>query len=110
MIANHPHAHLDRLNLEMDRRVAAKIRQDPSLVSIARANLQRWMERDEGFVHPVHGEWLDILRFLEPGELADFIESDTPKADRLRQSSPFTGILSEAERLAILHADEETTV
>lgn len=38
------------------------------------------------------------MRFLTPDELADFVVSDTPKAERLRQSSPLVGILTEAER------------
>ena len=94
----------------MDQLVAAKIRRNPSLVNIAKENLRRWIERDGGFVHPAHAEWLDILQFLEPSELADFIESETPKANRLRQSTPFTGILSEDERLAILRSNEEAPV
>jgi len=108
--AKNPHERIDRINLAMDRLTAAKIRKDPSLVNIAKANLRRWMERDSGFLHPAHAEWLDILQFLEPTELADFIESDTPKANRLRQSTPFTGILTEDERLAILREYEEAAV
>ena len=94
----------------MDRATADKIRRDPSLIEIAKANLRRWMQHDAGFVHPVHAEWRDILNFLTPEEIADFIESDTPKANRLRQSTPVTGILSEEERLAILHHHEEVAI
>jgi hypothetical protein len=68
------------------------------------------MAMDGEFVHPVHAEWQDILHFLHPGELADFLESRTPKADRLRQSSPFVGILTEDERLAIIHGHAEVPV
>jgi hypothetical protein len=108
--SKNPHERIDRINLAMDRLTATKIRRDPSVVNIARANLRRWMESDGDFVHPVHAEWLDILQFLEPSELADFIESDTPKANRLRQSTPFAGILTEDERLAILREHEKAAV
>lgn len=110
MKTGNPHARIDAINLALDRATAAKIRAQPELIEIARANLRRWMQLDEGFVHPVHAEWTDILNFLTPVELADFIESDTPKANRLRQSTPLTGILSEEERLAILHRYEEVAV
>jgi hypothetical protein len=105
-----PHERIDRISLAMDRLVAEKIRASPHLVEIAKANLRRWMQQDEGFVHRVHAEWEEILDMLTPFELADFIASETPKANRLRQSTPFTGILSEAERSAILHQYEETAV
>ena len=88
MNASNPHEHIDRISLAMDRATAEKIRQDPSLIEIAKVNLRRWMQQDDGFVHPVHAEWMDILNFLTPLEVADFIESDTPKANRLRQSTP----------------------
>ncbi len=91
----------------MDRLIAAKIRATPQLVEIAKSNLDRWKAQNGGELAAAHYEWELALRFLTPAELADFIESDTPKADRLRQSSPFAGILSESERLAILHSHEE---
>lgn len=109
MIANHPHAHLDRLNLEMDRATADKIRTRPGLVEIARANLRRWRERNGGQLALAHQEWERVLRFLSPEQLADFLVADTPKANRLRQSSPMAGILSDEERLAILSAHEKVT-
>ncbi|MCI0541111.1 MAG: hypothetical protein L0Z50_38405 [Verrucomicrobiales bacterium] len=60
-------------NLALDQATAAKIRAQPELAEIAKANLRRWMRHDGGFVHPVHEEWMDILNFLTPTEIADFI-------------------------------------
>jgi hypothetical protein len=34
---------------------------------------------------------------LSPTQLANFLESTTPKAERLRQSSPFLSVLEEVE-------------
>ena len=59
------------------------------------------MAGDGRNVRPVFQEWHGILTRLSKGELADFLRSDTPMARRLRQSSPFAGVLSDAERLAI---------
>lgn len=102
MKANNPHAHIDRANLALNRATADKIRAHPELVEIARANLRRWREQNGGELVPAHQEWELVLRFLNTQELAEFLVSDTPKANRLRQSSPMTGILSETERLAVL--------
>lgn len=98
MNAEHGHAGIDRLGLAFDRASAAKIRERPELVEVIKANLRRWMAVDGERVHPAHLEWQDALFFLKPHELADFIASDTPKANRLRQSTPVVGLLTEAER------------
>jgi hypothetical protein len=37
-------------------------------------------------------EWQRILDHLSAKEIADFLVSDTPMAQRLRQSSPFLGL------------------
>ena len=39
-------------------------------------------------------------------EILDLLRSDTEDARRLRQSSPFCGILSEEERLAVFREYE----
>jgi len=69
--ANNPHARIDAINLALDQATAAKIRAQPELVEIGKANLRRRMQHDDGFVHPVHAEWMDILNFLAPGEVAE---------------------------------------
>ncbi len=81
----------------MDKAIAARIRADPSVIKIARQNLERWRRNENGQLASAHQEWERILHFLQPGEVADFISSQTPKADRLRQSSPFPGVLSQEE-------------
>jgi hypothetical protein len=94
-----PHAHIDDANLEHDRATAAALRRHPELVHAAEENLARWLKRDGEAVHPALQEWKDILFFLRPEQIADFLESQTPKAKRLRQSSPFIGILRRAAEL-----------
>ena len=43
----------------------------------------------EGGPHPALLEWQAALMTLTPSEVADFLESDTPRARRMRVSSPF---------------------
>ena len=52
------------------------------------------MARDGKHVRPVFAEWRRLLECLTTYELADFLISDTPLARRLRQSSPFAGLLA----------------
>jgi hypothetical protein len=101
MIFPNPHAKIDEENRERDRRVAAALRSNRALVQVAQDNLRRWLRAEGGKGHPALLEWEAILEFLVPEELAAFLESRTPKAERLRQSSPFVG-LPEADVQALL--------
>lgn len=76
-------------NTELHRRVAAKIRLDPALTEQAAAVLDRWMRRDGDPPDPALLEWKTALEMLDPAQLADFLESPTPRAKRMRISSPF---------------------
>jgi hypothetical protein len=92
----------------MDREIAARLRRRPELVAIPKANLRRWIRQRQGQrINPAFSEWEQILRALAPAQLADFLESDSPKASRFWQSSAFCGILTDEERLKILRACEQ---
>jgi hypothetical protein len=91
-----PHAGIDAANYEHDRRTAEAIRRNPACIEIARQNLSNWAAR-WGELSAPHREWAKILRMLTPAQLADFLESTTPKANRLRQSTPFVGVLKKDE-------------
>src|SRR5262249_12095915 len=101
MRRNSPHQLIDRINVAQDQRIAARLRRDHASPTVARRSLRRWIARDGRTIRPVFQEWLRILTQLSRSEIADFLESETPMARRLRQSSPFAGVLSEAEREAI---------
>ncbi len=94
MTLNNPHSEIDVKNQERDLRLAAAIRVQPELVELAKQNLRNWAER-WGTLNPAWEEWAQLLRLLKPSQIADFLESKTPKANRLRQSSPFLGVLKE---------------
>jgi len=98
---------MDRVNAAQDRRIAARLRRDPGVLRLARANLRRWATADGRRVRTVFEEWHAILHRLNAREIADFLCSDTPMARRLRQSSPFAGALTQAQRRSI-HRRHET--
>ena len=95
-----PHRAIDAENRERDRRTAAALRADSGLVRVAQRNLSRWLAAEAGRPHPALVEWQAILEFLTPAEVADFLESRTPRAERLRQSSPFVRMVEESEMRA----------
>ena len=98
------HAAIDRRNAKEDHLVAARLRHDRRILRRARTNLHRWMARDGKCVRPVFAEWRRLLERLTTNELADFLISDTPLARRLRQSSPFAGLLAPGGRAGSRHA------
>jgi hypothetical protein len=95
MTVANPHAKIDAENRERDRRLAKLIRRRPEVVGAAQQNLEAWHRR-WGNRMPAWEEWAQLLRMLTPAQVAAFLESSTPKANRLRQSSPCLGILEEA--------------
>jgi hypothetical protein len=101
------HAVIDRINAAQDRLIASKVGRNRQALEIARKNLRRWMTGERRSVRPAFQEWDRILEQLTPAEIANFLRSDTPMARRLRQSSPFAGVLTEAERRAIRQKHEK---
>lgn len=82
------HDPIEERALQAHRRIAEKLRHDPVLITEARARLEQRIAREGVPIDPILGEWLDALLMLDPPQLADFIESATPRARRLRISSP----------------------
>ena len=70
----------------------------PGLLDMARANLARWSRQNAGAPSLLrcYAEWQDILtRPLE--NVCDLLCAETEEAQRLRQNSPFAGVLPPAE-------------
>lgn len=95
------HRLIDERSLAFDRRIAAKLREDATLVDKARANLNRWLVTCAPGVRPDLLEWRRLLDGPFPVLLA-LLEGTSENATRLRQSSPFCGILTPGERTGIL--------
>jgi len=95
------HRLIDERSLAFDRLIAQKLRRDPTLLEKARSNISRWLRTTEPRSAADLLEWQRLLDQPLP-ELLALLESNDEHATRLRQSSPFCGILTSAERLAII--------
>ena len=83
-------------SLALHALVARKLARDPSLLEVARGNLIRW--RQSSPEPPAYlDEWERILSQPLPQILA-LITATDEEATRLRQSSPFAGVLTAEER------------
>jgi hypothetical protein len=93
------HEWIDERSLALHQAVAAKLETQPELLEIARGNLGRWLA-----VHPAPAllEWKVLLDTLQLADVLALLRSPDERAARLRQSSPFAGVLTLAERQAIL--------
>jgi hypothetical protein len=83
--------------------IAAKIDRDPALIAVAHRNLQRWQQRWGQRPPQWAKEWLSILERSWP-DIAAVMTDPCETSTRLRQSSPFAGVLSPAERRRIYDA------
>lgn len=83
--------------------IAEKIRNDPRLLNIARGNLKRWRKRWAHETPAWFREWDEILIWPWP-RIAALITEQSENAVRLRQSSPFAGVLDAKERMRIYEA------
>ena len=83
--------------------IARKIERDPTLFAIARNNIERWNKRWPESAPSWLYEWQELLKMPWP-RVAALITEPSERAARLRQSSPFAGVLSNEERRRIYEA------
>ena len=95
------HRLIDERSLAFDRLIAAKLRAEPALVEKARGILARWLETGSARARPALLEWQRLLSG-PLDELLVILEAADERATRLRQSSPFCGILTQEERFHII--------
>jgi hypothetical protein len=92
------HSEIDQVSLELARRVAERLRLRPELIAFAQANLVRWSQQNASAPSLVrcYAEWQQILsRPIE--EICTLLCSESDNAQRLRQNSPFAGVLTSSE-------------
>ncbi|MDO9002312.1 MAG: hypothetical protein Q7V20_02520 [Aquabacterium sp.] len=97
------HQELDDRSLALHRLIADKIRHDPALFDKARATLDHWRQRVSIRTQPCLDEWAHLMDQGIDACLAVAVE-DSERATALRQSSPFSGLLSNQDRFAFLKA------
>ena len=103
------HQRIDRRSLELHRAIAAKLREHPERIEIARDNLARW-SATAGRSQSYDDAWRKILeRPLD--EVLELMLEDSERMTAIRQASPFAGVLTPVERWAIYErfAPEETS-
>jgi hypothetical protein len=88
----------DEISLEMGRRIAARLREQPALLQIARDNLARWsrLNANAPALIRCYREWQALLE-RPLGDICQILNTDSEENRRLRENSPFAGILSPAE-------------
>lgn len=92
------HGLQDAISFEIGRRVAARLRLSPELMEVASGNLARWSKLNAGAPSLLrcYAEWQEILtRPIE--DICELLRAETEEAQRLRQNSPFAGVLPPAE-------------
>jgi hypothetical protein len=97
------HRLLEARSLAMHAVIAEKIERDPSLLNVPRNNLKRWSARWDSEAPAWYEEWCGIMSRPWP-EIAALITEPNEGGARLRQSSPFAGVLSAEERKRIYEA------
>jgi hypothetical protein len=101
------HSRLDERSLALHQLVAEKVRAEPALLDKARGNMRRWQGTNAS-PSPALAEWEQILGGPVNQVLMLLVER-SERATRLRQSSPFGGILTEAERRAVYESHATRT-
>ena len=103
------HADRDRRALRLSEAIAALMDKDSSLTPRAVRHLERILLEEHGAASHDLREWLDILTSYSPERLKQFVVADTPRANRLRQSSPLFAVLTPDERDRVLQSLEENS-
>lgn len=92
-----PHTRRDAEKLRFHRAIAERLRKDPeAALAIARRNLARWQATMGPM--PYYKEWEEILETRSVSDLIDMITGDDEQGQRLRQSTPFVGVVTAEER------------
>lgn len=97
------HRLLEARSLAMHAIIARKIERDPKLLAIAHRNVERWSTRWKDAPPAWLQEWRKVLQ--QPWQhIAALITEPSENGARVRQSSPFAGILTNEERWRVYEA------
>lgn len=96
------HSDRDRRALLISEAIRELLTQNPSLTKRAARHLEHLLEEDQGSADRDLREWHSILSTYSHNRLVKFLTSDSPRAERLRQSSPFFAVLTPEERDDVL--------
>ncbi|QBF83555.1 hypothetical protein EXU30_13275 [Shewanella maritima] len=96
---------IDRQIIVIHRAIAHKLLKQPELAEQVKARLEAQREEGKlGYSHYI--TWVSALELIDQSEVfINALTEDSPKMRKLRRRTPFTGILTEAERVAALEQD-----
>lgn len=103
------HSQREARALRLSRGIAGLLEKNPSLVRRAVRHLERVLEDDQGPARHDLEEWKALLTSYSIERIREFLVAGSPRAERLRQSSPFFAVLSPAERDKVLEFLETET-
>jgi hypothetical protein len=97
------HSFLDRRSLAFHVAIAEKLRTDPKLLEKFRDRLQAMLSDDRVSIstRDAYREWRNMIEQRSFEEVLILLVDPSEEGTRLRQATPFAGILSKAEREAI---------
>ena len=95
------HTAIDQRSLALGQAVAARLRDDPSLIQRGQGTLSRWLKTCSPRVRPALQEWEAVLQ-NPVSHVMEVLTATDERSVRLRQSNPFAGVLSSRERTTIL--------
>lgn len=100
------HNLIDKRSLELHAAIAEKLRHHPELLRIAEKNIREALLDTPESVSRNYREWQGVIDLgLEETLRVMLDESD--EGQRMRQHSPFCGILTSSERMAIFYRFED---
>jgi len=93
------HSIREKQSLAMHQRIVERLMHDSNaVIGKALENLDRWAaNREAAGVPAVYQEWRNLLVGKSANEIAQILLSQDENAVRLRQSSPFAGVLDARE-------------
>ncbi|MEW6686100.1 MAG: hypothetical protein AB1393_07845 [Candidatus Edwardsbacteria bacterium] len=98
------HMRIDERSIALHKAIAERIKSNPKLIRIAKENLKRWKEQyllEAEEIPPCLIEWEKILSRKSLEKILELLVSSGEEGRRLRQSSPFAGILPNRDRIKI---------
>ncbi len=103
------HGERDERTARFSSAIAEVLESDPSLIKRASRYLEFQLEDSHGSASHDLREWYDILTRYSVQRIKDFLVAETPRAKRLRQSSPFFAVLNPEERDKVNAAAEKVS-
>ena len=88
------HGFQDAVSLELARHIANGLPQHPEWIELGRSNLERWtrLNVQAPSLLRCYGEWRELLA-RPMAEICAALTAETDEGQRMRQNSPFAGVI-----------------